>query len=64
MSGGTNGYGKMDTTEVFDGSIWTNVGRLPKAMDYIQIINIDNRVLSFGNEKTTKTYIFNSKFVL
>ena len=59
VSGGTNGNGKkVDTTEIFDSIVWTNVGRLPKAMDYIQIINIDNIVLSFGMRKQQKhTYL-------
>ena len=54
VSGGRTGAGGytwsvgIDTTEIFDGSTWTNVGRLPRMMDGIRIINIDNQILSFG----------------
>ena len=54
VSGGRTGAGGytwsagIDTTEIFDGSTWTNVGRLPRLMDGIRIINIDNQILSFG----------------
>ena len=50
VSGGsTDGWSTWtDTTEIFDGSTWTNVGRLPWKMFYFKIINIDNKILSFG----------------
>ena len=38
----------VDTTEIYDGT-WKNVGKLPFAMGYFQIINIGNKILSFGN---------------
>ena len=48
MSGGFTGSDYIDTTEIYDGSIWTNVGSLPWKMSSFEIINIDNKILSFG----------------
>ena len=47
MAGGTAPH-TTDTTEMYDGSSWTNVGRLPIVLAYFQLININNRILSFG----------------
>ena len=48
VSGGWTGSVYTDTTEIFDGSAWTNVGRLPWGIINFPIINIDNKILSFG----------------
>ena len=47
--GGSSHYERdIDTTEIFDINRWVNVGKLPWALGYFHIGNIDNRVLSFG----------------
>ena len=38
----------IDTTEIYDGISWKNAGKLPLAMGYFPIINIGNKILSFG----------------
>ena len=51
VSGGyAGGTGSVytDTTEIFDGNTWTNVGRLPWGVINFPIINVDNKILSFG----------------
>ena len=47
MSGGYTQGAYTDTTELYDGS-WSYVGKLPWQLSRFTIINIDNRILSFG----------------
>ena len=62
VSGGLTGSDEYtSTTELYNGAIWFNVGKLPWGMRYFPIINIDNRILAFGRrhlveaiEKTTR----------
>ena len=44
----------LDSTEIFTGTEWTTVGgKLPRAIQYIQVATINSRILAFGkNDKT------------
>ena len=51
MTGGDDGY-FLDSTEVYDSSVgsWITTGaKLPRPMSDIKAVNIDDRVLIFGN---------------
>ena len=56
VSGGNIGSEYTSTTELFNGAIWFNVGRLPWGMRYFPIINIDNRILAFGRRHLVRFY--------
>ena len=49
VSGGYTGSEYTSTTELFNGAIWFNVGKLPWGMSNFPIINTHNRILAFGN---------------
>ena len=51
MTGGTDGSGNLDNTEIYgeDVNVWRTVAdKLPHRMDYMSITFIGNRVLLFG----------------
>ena len=55
VSGGYTGSEYTSATELFNGMMWLNVGKLPWGMVGIKIINIDNRILTFGKGRLKKT---------
>ena len=53
MTGGWDGDNNLDSTEVLrPGSDWQEItsARLPRPMDGVRVITVDNRVLLFGGE--------------
>ena len=57
VSGGLTGSDEYtSTTELYNGAIWFNVGKLPWGMRYFPIINIDNRILAFGRRHLVRFY--------
>ena len=51
VSGGYDGSGKLDSTEIFDPSLrsWRPGAALPSPVYGLKATNMDNRVLLFGN---------------
>ena len=50
MAGGKDGSSYIDTTEllVHGASAWTEAGPLPQAMYGLQVVSLDNQIISTG----------------
>lgn len=57
---GTNGDQLRDSTEIFTDNVWKTItGKLPSPTNACRAININNRILLFGEENIKRFKCFN-----